>query len=121
MISVIRHLSTQHSVNIVCQCYVLHKIERAINYMPPTMSWLGYIRSLSNPTDKGTCKPVHYQYYRQNSNMAPSVTIYKYSWLHHSYTQQGYIEWAATPLSYVKRKIIEPKLELGIVKWSNFA
>ena len=27
---------------------------------------------------------------------------YAYNWLHHSYAQQGYTEWAATPSSRVK-------------------
>ena len=69
------------------------------------------IRSTSNPMDKGACNSVHYQYYGRNSNMASSVTMFiiffgikfhLYNWLHHSYTQQGYTECAATPSSSVK-------------------
>ena len=56
-------------------------------------------RSSSNPMDKGACNSIHYQYYRRNSNMASSVTMY-ISFLH----TQGYTAavWAATPSSCVK-------------------
>ena len=57
--------------------------------------------SASNPMDKGACHSVHYQYYGAKFKHGVQC-YYVYNWLHHSYVQQGYTEWAATPSSYVK-------------------
>ena len=59
-------------------------------------------RSSSNPMDKGACNsvrtlPVLWAKFKHGIQC-----YYVYNWLHHSYVQQGYTEWAAAPSSCVK-------------------
>ena len=85
------------------------------------MAALMLIRSSSNPMDKRACNSAHYQYYMRNSNMASSVTMYITGYIiltRNRDTPNGLL-LHCTPRCF-DRKIVESKVELGIVKWSNF-
>ena len=79
-----------------------------------------------NPTDKGVCNSVHYQYYERNSNMTSSVTMYIIGYIilsRNRDTLNGLLfhilcESSAALTLEDCRKL---KVKLGAVKQSNFA
>ena len=81
---------------------------------------LCFIRSTSNPQDKGACNSVHYQYYEQNSNMMSSVTMYIIGYiifLHNTDTLNGLLSCVKVSALEDRRKW---KVKVGAVKQSNF-